>query len=194
MAKNCGTCAFIEKNNAREHSYFGEQWYDFHCKECGGYHKEDETACRYYQERLEPSNTGCFITTVVVNILGYDDNCYILQTLRNFRNNFLQKNPEYLNLLLTYDSAGPRISDNLLQSEEKVRISEVVSEYYLIPICVSIENGDFYTAIDSYIKMVRFLQNQVCVVDYLSGYSYDPSVRPEEMGHGRARVLRVVQP
>ena len=186
MADVCAKCAYLNWNNKSSRSV--ECYW---CKEVGRYVEPTERACRYYIEKPKQTNSGCFITTVVVDILGYDDDCYILQTLRKFRDKFLQINSEYHNLLLTYDAIGPLISENLRNSDSKEEISLLVSQYYLLPICRYIESGDYYSAISSYIKMVKFLQNQVCVDSYVEGFEYDPTISPEKMGHGRALVRPV---
>ena len=49
------------------------------------------------------------MTTLVVNTLGYDDNCDFLKTLRSFRDNVMRKNPKYQDLLMEYDSLGPKL-------------------------------------------------------------------------------------
>ena len=186
MAKTCADCIYLDWNNKQTSSVDRRR-----CTECGIYIEPTSVTCRHFKERVNPTNSGCFITTAVVDILGYKDDCYILQTLRNFRNDFLQKNPEFKNILLTYDKIGPQISVNLFHSDEKERISLIITECYLIPICKLIKDGEYNSAINSYISMVKFLQNQVCVNDYIEGYRYNSSVRNEEMGHGRALVVPI---
>ena len=186
MSKTCADCIYLDWNNKQTSSVDRRR-----CTECGIYIEPTSATCRHFKERVKPSNSGCFITTAIVDILGYDNDCYILQILRGFRNSFLQKNPEYRNILLTYDKIGPQISVNLLQSDEKERISLIVTEYYLIPICQLIKDGEYQAAVNAYISMVKFLQNQVCVTDYINGYKYDSSVKVEEMGHGRALVVPI---
>ena len=190
MAKVCGTCANLKKGNCRECQYNGVKEYRYYCPEIGGYHKETESGCRYYQEAIKPTNTGCFITTAVVDIMGYDDNCYILKTLRMFRDEYLQNNLKYRHILLTYDAIGPQISEHLLNSDQRKIISILITESYLIPICKMIRSCDYEKAIASYIDMIKFLQNQVCVEAYVGDYQYDPTVTQEEMGHGRALVIQ----
>ena len=50
---------------------------------------------------------------IVVNVLGYEDNCELLETLRSFRDNYLKLNKEYIPMLMQYDNIGPIISNNL---------------------------------------------------------------------------------
>ena len=196
MDKNCGTCEYLDRNNGRSHENWSKgKWNDFYCKKKGGYYEPLDRPCKDYQERLKPSNSGCFITTVVVNVLGYEDDCWILNTLRNFRNNVLQKDARYLNLLLSYDVIGPKLAQALRNNENKDEICVLVSQYYLIPMCKFITNEDYTQATNLYVGMVKFLQNQLYVGDDrdVTGYQYDESVKDEEKGHGRALVKLVTE-
>ena len=51
----------------------------------------DSRACSHYSLRGS-YGSSCFITTVVCNILGYDDDCFALESLRSLRDNFMQPN------------------------------------------------------------------------------------------------------
>ena len=186
----CYNCALAERNNQRnkEYWYSGTVKNEIYCSRNREYVDKTQPKCKNFVP-VNENKSGCFITTVVVDILGYSDDCYFLNTLRDFRDNILQKNPEYHNLLLTYDAIGPRISKALKEDDNRARISVVVSEYYLIPICRLIKAEDYRGAINAYIGMVRFLQNQICVENTIETYKYDSTVTPAQMGHGRALVV-----
>ena len=85
---NCGYCTYMDVTKEKEGK--------FYCEHLDGYQfadSEDSKDCNYQCERFSRdmylgddaikvskawkkshSSSGCFITTVVVNILGYDDN------------------------------------------------------------------------------------------------------------------------
>ena len=188
MAKNCGTCAHLDTNNSKSHEYFGDKWNTFYCNECGGYHKETESACRYYQERLKASSSDCFITTTVVELLGYSDNCAVLQTLRGFRDNVLHNNPVYADTLKTYDVIGPEISNSLRNDPLNKLMALSVAHDYIGPICNMIRESDYKTAVAKYSEMVNYLQDRYNIQINIDEYQYDTSVKEEEKGHARALI------
>ena len=182
MAK-CAECTYFDWKNKKTSSR-DYRW----CKEMHTYKEPTDSSCRYFIKR-EKAETGCFITTVVVDVLGYSDDCWILNTLRKFRKNIMQKDYRYADLLLSYDAIGPQIAESLNNMPEKEQISLLVCQYYLIPICKLINDENYTSAVNLYVGMVRFLQNQLYVEDDVNNYTYDDSVLPEEKGHGRARVI-----
>ena len=110
-----------------------------------------------------------------------------------FRKNIMQKDYKYADLLLSYDTIGPQIAEALNNMPNNKQVSILVCQYYLIPICKLINDGEYKNAVDLYVGMVRFLQNQLYVEDDVNNYAYDDSVLPEEKGHGRARVQLVTE-
>ena len=188
MAKTCADCIHFDWNNKQTSMYDRRR-----CTERGIYIEPTAATCGYFKENIKPSNTGCFITTVVVDVLGYADDCWILNTLRGFRNNIMQKDYRYTNLLLTYDAIGPQIAEALKVSPAKEEISLLVSQYYLIPMCRLINSEDYTSAVNAYVGMVKFLQNQLLVNADVNNYVYDDTVKEEEKGHGRARIQLVTE-
>lgn len=54
---------------------------------------------------------GCFLTTACVNYAGLPDDCFELQILRNFRDNYLASSAEGKNLIRQYYAEAPIIVD-----------------------------------------------------------------------------------
>lgn len=63
--------------------------------------------CPIYKSHYGSSGS-CFITTVLCNVLGLSDNHETLNTLRNFRDNILQKDGCYKEILQVYDSISSK--------------------------------------------------------------------------------------
>ncbi|MBQ4583421.1 MAG: hypothetical protein IJA94_00800 [Bacilli bacterium] len=187
MAEVCGTCMFLDKDSYREHSYLGRQWKTYHCKECGGYHEETDKGCRYYKESLSSGKgrEDCFITTVVVNSLGYQDDCIVLRTLRNFRDEILQPDNEKQNILLEYDVLGPLISDSLKNDPNSKRLCHSIMYSYLLPITKMIKyEKDNLKAIACYTAMVMQLKTHYGLnIDPLE-WQYVNGVEASKMGKG----------
>lgn len=184
----------LDKYNYRDHSYFGEKWKTYHCKECGGYHKVDESAgrCRYYKESFDSgkSQSDCFITTVVVNTLGYDDNCIVLRTLRKFRNEILQPDETKRNILLEYDAIGPLISESLKNDGDNKVLCHSLMYSYLIPITKMVREQNNLEAIASYTAMVNQLKAYYGINIDIQNYEYNNNIMVSDMGKGYLRYTR----
>lgn len=104
-------------------------------------------------------STGCFITTIVVGILGLDDNCEVLRVLRKFRNNKLQKETYYRGLLMNYDLIGPMIAKKLFEDENREEL--VIDLYfdYLVNCVDYLKIGDEESAVYKYTEMVNILKD-----------------------------------
>ena len=197
---NCGYCTYMDVTKEKEGK--------FYCEHLDGYQfadSEDSKDCNYQCERFSRdmylgddaikvskawkkshSSSGCFITTVVVNILGYDDNCEILSVLRKFRDTYLQKDSQYRGLLMQYDVIGPVISNKILEDKDSYDVSIDLYFDHLIPCVDSLKQGDVEAAILKYVDMVNMLKNK-----YLRDANLEISSEIEENydqsigGHGR---------
>ena len=93
--------------------------YDYYCKN-GGY------KCPWYEK--EYGSSGCFITTITCNLLGKEDNDPVMVSLRKFRDEILQKNDKYSDILKLYDSIGPVISSNIMHDIYKEEVAKEIYE------------------------------------------------------------------
>ena len=149
--------------------------------------KEDEIKTVEVVERESSFQyAGCFITTIVVRILGLDDNCEVLRVLRNFRNNKLQKEACYSGLLMDYDVIGPMISKKLCEDENREDLAIDLYFDYLVNCVDYLKIGDEERAVFKYIEMVNILKNH-----YFEGLSLElgsdvmESYDQSQGGHGR---------
>jgi len=80
---HCGNCEdFKDKDN--DNKPFDTKWAKYergHCVRYGCYYWADDTCSK---QRDIGYTSNCYITTVVCDILGYSDNCGILESLRSF--------------------------------------------------------------------------------------------------------------
>lgn len=145
----------------------------------------------YENSRSHSSGGGCYITTAMCDILGYKDNCYHLQILREFRDNVLKKNRKYWSLLIAYDIIGPTISTNLKNETCKLSIAKVLFEQYISKAVTAIENKDTETAIAVYTDMTQKLANlygidaNTIIIDAQNMKVKDTST----LGHARKKTL-----
>lgn len=105
------------------------------------------------------SNGGCYLTTAMCNILGYEDHCYALDTLRDFRDNYMKKTPECLPLLEDYDLIGPKISQKLEEDKNKIRTANIMLTEFITPAIICIKREDYDNAIEIYEDMTLGLMD-----------------------------------
>src|ERR1700741_227015 len=76
-------------------------------------------ARKRYKHPPKKKDDNCFITTACVNYYGLDDDCYQLETLRKFRDNFLLKSPKDKKLVEQYYILAPTIVSKIELSDNK---------------------------------------------------------------------------
>ena len=123
----CADCAKLDLNDINK---YGE----FYCGERNHYYPGGDSICGYFVER-GGSNGGCYLTTIVVECLGYGDYSSYLQTLRSFRDNVMKGNKQYEPLLIEYDAVGPVIAKSIHSDAERLELSKKLMEQYIKPVC-----------------------------------------------------------
>lgn len=113
--------------------------------------------CPIYKK--SSSSGGCYLTTAMCNVLGCEDNCETLETLRNFRDDYMKKTPECLPLLEDYDLVGPKISQKIDEDENKTRTANIMLTEYINPAINCIKNKLYDSAIEIYKDMTLDLMN-----------------------------------
>ena len=189
MGQHCGTCANLDLHDKKvAGDWFHGEHDEFKCIERRKYVSQTEgSSCRYYREMPSNSSSGCFITTIVVNLNGYDDKCELLQTLRNFRDTHLQRNEKGIEILKEYDVVGPILSNAIIKENNKILSLKLLSTY-IIPTAQYIKENMYEEAIALYSSMVNYLEIRYGISYNHKYYSYGADANVSEMGHGRLRV------
>ena len=104
-------------------------------------------------------NPGCYLTTVLCEILKANDNNPFLNTMRSFRGNILQKDDKYKQLLVEYDIIGPEIAKNLINDPLKYQIAANAFGKYIKPITDLIRKKDYEQAVNMYVEMTNKLKS-----------------------------------
>lgn len=105
------------------------------------------------------SSGGCYLTTAVCDILGYDDDCPTLEALRAFRDNYMKKNEKYIPLLEDYDTVGPIISERLINDENRIKIAKTMFNIFIKESIEAINDKEYQAAIDTYENMTIYLMD-----------------------------------
>lgn len=183
----CGTCSNFDWDN--KESYATRFRCDGTCRYVSPWDKQ--YYCNHKNNSNESSNnsytpSGCYITTMICNILGYPDDCELLTTLRMLRDNVLKCDFNYIDLLCQYDIVGPLISHKLIEKEDNYRFSLQVCYNYLIPCINAIKEGFISESVRIYTNMVTYLCEtfNIELVKPSRNLKYDINI----LGKGRQRL------
>lgn len=111
------------------------------------------------KKTVSKTSSGCYFTTVCCDYFGLPDNCFQLETLRNFRDTVMSKNPKGLKLIKKYYLVAPPIVQKLIVSPNKfVEFKSIFN--HINKSCELINSGKHEEAIVAYSKMVNRLINK----------------------------------
>lgn len=113
--------------------------------------------CPFYSQNY--STGGCFITTVTCNILNKADDNEVMNGLRKFRDEVLQKDEKYEEILKNYDVVGPIIATKLYNDENREKIAETIYEHVLTPISKMVKEEKNDEAVEAYYQMTLLFIN-----------------------------------
>lgn len=103
--------------------------------------------------------SGCYITTAVCRYLGKQDDCHILNTFRRYRDEWLQNQPDGIELIEKYYSVAPEMVEWLDGLPNKNEIYFQITEYYIKPCYRLIKHKKFNECKIHYIKMLNFVNS-----------------------------------
>lgn len=114
---------------------------------------------------FETINSGfkrrfCYITTAVCESLGKPDDCYELNTLRAYRDNYLDKTEEGEEMIRRYYDIAPTIVKHINQNQEREAIYASIWKQYLSPCIQLIEQNENEECRVLYQNMVDTLAKQ----------------------------------
>ncbi len=182
----CAACTYLTDTGWCECKGENHNGSDPRCSSfCEAYSRSNSARKNLY-DYTPSSGPPCYLTTIMCSILGYPDNNYYLNTLRKFRDNVMQQNPEYIPLLVTYDIIGPTIAYELNNDKNREEIAAACFDRFIIKAVGAIEEGKEKEAINIYKAMTDTLAKSyvthMTTID-VSTMSYDK----EFLGHARVR-------
>ncbi len=201
MSKQCGYCVYLDTTREQEGRFKCEKqskWNFANSTEAENCYKYCERfrrdmylgdaaikASKSYQDsHREYQGTGCYITTVTVNILGLEDDCEELNVLRKFRRDYLQKLTSCKDILIKYDALGPALAKAIVADENSFDVALDLFNIYIKGAVSYIKAGKYKEAIVLYSEMTNNLMKK-----YLSSYMIPDGVREnydmENAGHGK---------
>jgi len=190
MAK-CVDCTYLDINYGANDS--GAFWCDKRCERhlatdpscgsfCEAYSRDYNTKKNALECANNNSGGGCYLTTMICKVLRLPDNNIYLQTIRNFRDNYLKQEKKYKKLLVEYDIIGPQIASVL---ENDPVICKLYFDRYVRGICTLIQRKDYDLAIKQYVIMTTSLKNFYGISDHALTVEAINNADFENSGHGR---------
>lgn len=179
MSNYCGECAHLETDGACK---WGDEYY---CEETCKYTSIKKTACSRFIPKPDKGykRAGCFITTMVCTILGLEDNCEVLESLRDLRENYLKQNSKGIEILMRYDQVGPVIS-GYIYNENPLYI-KVIYDNILVPCAKMVQNKNYEVATTLYLSMIDILEARYNLRDRVIDKTIDTPI--EILGKCRIR-------
>lgn len=100
---------------------------------------------------------GCFLTTACVGMIGLDDDCFELETLRRFRDGVLARQPHGGADIATYYRHAPRIVAAIRNAASPKRELARIYARYILPSAIFARFGGHRLARRIYTAMMRDL-------------------------------------
>jgi len=122
---------------------------------CSDYARREEYDCDKNNDK-----SGCFVTTAICNILGKNDNCYELETLREFRDSKLLTDKNLQDLVFEYYTISPKLVDILKNKDNKKEFAQYLLDKHINLIIQQIENNEKNKAIKSYKNMIKMIEEK----------------------------------
>lgn len=151
--------------DCEQHNIYLVKNNQFYCPKMKRYVSLHERSCNTYFVKKDRNkvdrrpNTGCYITTAVCHILGYEDDCPVLETLRSFRDNYMKHQEYCLPLLNDYNVVGPMIGEKLFEDENRVKQANRMLNIFIKEAIDAIKDKEYDAAVDIYVNMTEFLMD-----------------------------------
>ena len=153
-----------DKGNGRKDYFFGEKGKSHgHTVTKNGkiiYARTPRGEVRVDKNPKPKKSGGCFITTATCQTLGKSDNCFELNTFRNYRDNWLINQEGGEQLIEKYYKVAPIIVQNIQSKLNHNLIFKNIWDDYLIQCLKFINDGEYEKAKKIYISMVESLSGE----------------------------------
>lgn len=147
-------CALLKQSDRR---YVVDS--DWVHRYCWGYNYND---CPYYRNKsdLSSSSGGCYLTSACVYAKGLPDDCYELETLRKFRDEYMRSSCQGNEDIKHYYMTAPLIVDRINASNEAATEWKRIYEELVTPCIHLIEKGRTQEAYDKYKEYALKLESK----------------------------------
>lgn len=136
--------ADLDKQNLGQQNLYGEDMQLYGASMTAAAQKKAASA----------SKGGCFITTACVDVMGMKDDCWVLETARNFRDTYMVAEPERAFELAEYYQTAPSLLEKINLNENRNKILKSVFWRFIIPFCSLVKQNKLEDARGMYKEMM----------------------------------------
>jgi hypothetical protein len=117
--------------------------------------QQKETLAQSFEaQKCTAPSQGCFLTTACCEVLGLDDDCFELRTLRRYRDEVLTTMPGGHAAIAAYSLLAPSILERLPQEERVARLLSVYARF-ILPSAIAARLGFNRLAYRLYARMMH---------------------------------------
>jgi TPR repeat protein len=106
------------------------------------------------------SSSACFLTTATCQVMGYEDDCDVLQTFRLYRDRILAQQKGGNDLIANYYNLAPKILEKIDADKQPELVYQHMWNHYIKPAYNLLQNKQYNEAQKLYIELVTLLQNK----------------------------------
>lgn len=150
-------------------SYYTFRQNDYYCMKKRDYVNSDVyyKYCRNYDYADCPiykgdTSGGCYLTSACMYAKGLPDDCYELETLRHFRDTWLNKTEEGKEIIKMYYEIAPKIVSAINDKPDSKNIYDMIYEKMVLTCVKFIEEQRFDETVELYKNMTLELQKVYC--------------------------------
>ncbi len=106
------------------------------------------------------SGGGCYITTAVCDSLGLPDDCHTLQTLRMFRDTYLEARAVRRAYIAEYYATAPKLCEKIRARADAKEYLRALYTRFILPALLNIEWKNYDTAFKVYRRMIYTVREE----------------------------------
>ncbi|WP_062106073.1 CFI-box-CTERM domain-containing protein [Bacillus niameyensis] len=167
----CSDCRTYFSLTYRDKEFYDQRGYNYP-KRCLDCRRSNKTTSHIHKDYSQPetesrssqstrsSRRWCFLTTVACEYYDLADNCYELETLRSYRDNWLNAQTDGPSIIKQYYEDAPTIVKYIKQSEQYEELCIMIMRQYIQPCIQLIENSQYQECKNLYIEMFNHLKQR----------------------------------
>lgn len=105
------------------------------------------------------SNETCYVTTAICESLGKEADCYELRLLKDYRDQYMESDPERKEMVDEYYDIAPTIVKRMDRCDNRKELYQDLYDRYLMPCIHEIEDKKYEECCDRYQDMVMELKS-----------------------------------
>ena len=97
----------------------------------------------------------CFLTTACVGAMGLEDNCWVLDTARKFRDTFMAQTPERAREITAYYEYAPTIVEGINKRQDALKVWKKLFWEDIVPFVESAGKNELEKAHERYKRLIE---------------------------------------